>query len=370
MRHRPRVACACWTDAFWLTLWPLEGTTMKLKALLVSWRQLLAEPAYSLVVILGLAIAIAATYLIALLLNDRWLPDPAIPAPDHVVRMEFKGNMPGRTDDWFEYAPFVFREALLEAHAPITQAARVYNQELSVRAGERLSKTVVAFTDPDLVDLFGLKALPGDIGATLKRPDAVVLSTRAAERLFGSHRNDLIGQHVVLGGKDLAVGDIVPVQASNSKSEFDAVVGFDSPSSPIAGSGMEKAWYVINGHVFVRLADGATAPQLTVLMQSLFDHSPGTNEVPPEWRAGGRKTAFVRAVPLPRLQFDGAGSASYLVLYGALSSVALMMLGLAAINYVNLSSVRTLRRQREIAIRKSLGASPLRLTLQFITEST
>jgi putative ABC transport system permease protein len=105
-------------------------------------------------------------------------------------------------------------------------------------------------------------------------------------------------------------------------------------------------------------------------MQDLFDHSPGTTEAPPEWRAGGRKAAFVRAVPLPRLPFDGTFSAWYLMLYGALSATALMMLGLAAINYVNLSSVRTLGRQREIAIRKSLGASPLRLTLQFITESS
>jgi putative ABC transport system permease protein len=347
---------------------------MKLKALLVSWRQLRAEPAYSLVVILGLAIAIAATYLIALLLNDRWLPDPAVPAPNQVVRVEMKFNIPGRTDDWFDAAPYVFRDALLEAHGPIKQAARVFVEELSLRAGERLSKTVVAFTDPDLVDLFGLKALQGDIRTTLQKPDAIVLTTRAAERLFGSQRNDLIGQHVVNLGMNLVVGAIVPVQASNSEMQFDALVSLDSPSSMLAGSGMgipivEKSWTQTNGRVSVRLAEGATAPKATVFMQDILDRSPVNTQVPPEWRAVGRKIALVRAVPLPRVPFDGAGSASYLMLYGALSGVALMMLGLAAINYVNLSSVRTLGRQREIAIRKSLGASPLRLTLQFITES-
>jgi len=58
------------------------------------------------------------------------------------------------------------------------------------------------------------------------------------------------------------------------------------------------------------------------------------------------------------------------MLYSALSLMALTMLALAAINYVNLSSVRTLRRQREIAVRKSLGASPARLGLQFVLESS
>jgi putative ABC transport system permease protein len=346
---------------------------MKLKALLVAWRQLRAEPAYSSVVILGLAIAMTATYLIALLLHDRWLPDPAVPAPDQVVRMEMKINLPSYTTDWFDTAPYVSREALFQAHAPITQAARVFVHELGLRAGERLSKTQVAFTDPDLVDVFGLKALQGDIRATLQKPDEIVLSTKAAERLFGSPRNDLIGQHVVFRGKDLVVGAIVPVQATNSEMQFDALLSFDSPTSQLAGSGKgtfaEKSWHIPAGRIFVRLADDATAPQLTVLMQELFDHSPVDTDVPPELRAYGRMTSVVRAVPLPRLHFDGAGSASRLLLDGALSAVALMMLGLAAINYVNLSSVRTLGRQREIAIRKSLGASPLRLTMQFITES-
>lgn len=342
---------------------------MKLKDLRVSWRQLLAEPAYSLVVVLGLAIAIAATYLIALLLNNRWLPDPAVPAPERVARMEFKGNIPGRNDDWFSISPFVFATALREAKAPITQAARLLDSEQSLRAGERLSKTQVLFSDADLAPMFGLKALKGDLQAALSKPDTIALSTAAAERLFGAGQ-EALGQRVRMNNQDMTVVAVLPRQAANSELQFDALASFDSPTSGMAVSGMDKIWFAVAGRVFVRLADGASTAQLTQLMQDIFDRSPGTKEVPPEWSAGGRKSAYVRAVPLSRLPFDGAESSTRLMLYAALGSAATMMLGLAAINYVNLSSVRTLRRQREIAVRKSLGASPTRLAAQFVAESS
>lgn len=341
---------------------------MKLKDLRVSWRQLLAEPAYSLVVVLGLAVAIAAAYLIALLLNDRWLPDPSVPRPDRVVRLEFRGNIPGRNDDWFNAMPFVFRDALLEARAPVTAVARLNSTELGLRVGEQVSKNRVMFADPELVAIFGLKALSGDVQAALSKPDTVALTVSAAERLFG-RSSDVLGQRLRMRGQDMTVAAVLPRQASNSELDFDVLANFESPAAH-QQERLLKAWYYINGNVYARMADGASSAQLSTLMQSIFDRSPGTTEVPADWRAGGRKTAFVRAVSLPRLPFDGADSETRLLLYSALSAMALTMLGLAAINYVNLSSVRTLRRQREIAVRKSLGASPVRLGLQFVLESS
>ncbi len=341
---------------------------MKLSDLRVSWRQLLAEPAYSLVVVLGLAVAIAAGYLIAILLMDRWLPDPTVPAPDRVVRLEFKGNIPGRSDDWFDSSPYVFRDELLKDKAPVTQVTRVLDDELTLRAGERLSRVKIMFTDPDIEPMFGLKALQGDLKAALQKPDAIALTPVAAERLFG-RTTDIVGQRVRMRGQDVTVTAVVPVQAGNSQLEFDAIANFDSPSNGLDDRA-KKAWYTVSGRVFARLADGATPAQMSTLLQDMFDRSPGTRESPPEWSANGRKAGFMRATSLSRLPFDGARQSTSLMLYGALTAVAAAMLTLACINYVNLSSVRTLRRQREIAIRKSLGASPMRLAGQFITEST
>lgn len=340
---------------------------MKFKDLRVSWRQIVAEPAYSIVVIFGLAIAIAAAYLIALLLQDRWLPDPTVPAPQQVVRVEFKGNIPGRDDDWFDLAPFPLRDALIENKAPVTHAARVTGGESTLRAGDRLIRSTILFADPEIVPIFGLKPLQGDLSAALTKPDTIALTSKTAERVFGRGA-EVLGQRVRLSGRDFTVAAIVPNAAANRELEYDAIVSFLSPASGTAAQ--LGAWYMVGGRVYARMADGATTAQLSGLLQDIFDRSPGTRETPPDWSANGRKAGFARAVSLTRIPFEGAGQQTHLMLYSALSVVAAAMLGLAAINYVNLSSVRTLRRQREIAIRKSLGASPLRLAAQFIAESS
>ena len=202
---------------------------MKLKDLRVSWRQLVAEPAYSVVVILGLAIAIAAAYLIALLLQNRWLPDPSVPAPEQVVRLEFKINIPGRNDDWFDVMPFPFRDALLENKAPVTQVARVLFGESGLRSGDRLSKNRIMFADADIVPMFGLKSLQGDLASALKKPDTIALTVMAADRLFG-RSTDLLGQRVRVSGQDLTVAAILPNQATNSQLAFDAVISLTHPS--------------------------------------------------------------------------------------------------------------------------------------------
>lgn len=340
---------------------------MRFKDLRVSWRQIVAEPAYSLVVIVGLAIAIAAAYLIALLLQNRWLPDPAVPAPQQVVRVEFKGNIPGRDDDWTNLTPFPLRDALIENKAPVTYVARMTSGESTLRAGDRLSRQTILFADADIVPIFGLKPLQGDLVAALTKPDNIALTGRAAEGLFG-RTTEVLGQRVRLSGRDFTVAAIVPSAPTNSELEYDAIVSFSSPASGVAS--ILGHWYMLGGRVYARMTEGATTAQLSAQLQDIFDHSPGTRESPPELSANGRKAAFVRAVSLPRIPFDGARQQTRLILYSALSVVAVAMLGLAAINYVNLSSVRTLRRQREIAIRKSLGASPLRLAAQFIAESS
>ncbi|MEI8324083.1 MAG: ABC transporter permease [Betaproteobacteria bacterium] len=341
---------------------------MKFKDLRVSWRQIVAEPAYSIVVIFGLAIAIAAAYLIALLLQDRWLPDPTVPEPKQVVRVEFKGNIPGRDDDWFDRTPFPFRDALIQNKAPVTQVTRVVSQDTSLRAGDRLSRNTILAADSDVVPLFGLKPLHGDLVTALKKPDTIALTVKTAERLFG-RSTEVLGQRVRLSGHDLTVAAILPAPAANSELAYDAIVSFDSPVSGIPDD-LKKRWYLVAGRVYARLADGATTAQLSTMLQDVFDRSPGTRETPSTWSANGRKAAFVRAVSLTRIPFEGARQQTRMMLYSALSVVAAAMLGLAAINYVNLSSVRTFRRQREIAVRKSLGASPLRLATQFIAESS
>jgi len=334
----------------------------------VGWRQFVADPGYTAVIVLGLSAAIACCYLVAQVVFNEVLPDPDVPDPAHVVNIEFRGNIPGQQDDWFDQAPFVFGTMLRQAGAPVSAIARSLDgQDFLVHAGAHSARLGIEFADPDFVDIFGLRTSAGDVRAALARPDAIALTEASARGLFPD--GDAIGRRVTVRGHVLTVAALVAARAQVGESPHDVYVGFDSPVCPVDAD-MRSAWYAMQGKVFARVARGFKAEDVGVAAQSLFDNGPGAKNVPAEWSANGRKAAFLRATPLTRQYLDGGrgGHARAMQLL-ALAGGAALMLALAVVNYVNLTSVRTLARAREIAVRKTLGASPWRLTAQFMFES-
>ena len=339
---------------------------MRLLDLRVAARQMRAEPLNAAMLIGGLALALAACYLLTVLLGERLRPDPALHDPERIVLIDFHGNMPGRQEDWFLGAPFVFKQALQEAQAPLTLLTRTADDTLTLRQGNRRLRASVTAADASLVELFSLRALQGDLQAALSRPDAIVLTKALAQRLFGSAA--ALGRSVDIGPHRLSVTAILPQPSSQSLLRAEAFVSFDSPAAGIDEE-TRTAWFQINGKVFARLAPGASTEQVGAIAQSLLDHSPVMTQLPADWTAGGRKAAFMRALPVTQLPFEGRAGRQRLTVLSALGLVAGLLLSLALLNYVNLSSVRTLSRQREIAVRKSLGISPPRLLLQFAVEA-
>ncbi|WP_310388748.1 ABC transporter permease, partial [Roseateles sp.] len=339
---------------------------MTLKDLRVGWRQLGAEPLSAAVLIGSLALALAACYLLAVLLGERFNPDPALHAPKRIVLIDFHGNMPGRQEDWFLGAPFVFKQALQEAKAPLSLLTRTSEDTPTLRQGERRLRAHLMAADASLVELFNLRSLQGDLTAALSRPDTIALTEALAQRLFGSAV--ALGRSVDVGAQRLTVAAILPQPSSRSLLRAEAFVSFDSPAAGIDEE-TRTAWFQINGQVFARLAPGASTEQVGAIAQSLLDHSPVMTQLPADWTAGGRKAAFMRALPITQLPFEGRAGRQRLMVLSALGGVAGLLLCLALMNCVNLSSVRTLSRQREIAVRKSLGISPPRLLLQFAVEA-
>jgi len=339
-----------------------------LKDLRVGWRQFIADPGYTAVIMLGLSVAIACCYLVAQVVFNEVLPDPDVPDPAHVVNIEFRGNIPGQQEDWFDQAPFVFGTTLRQAGAPVSAISRSLDgEDFLVHAGARSARLGLEFADPDLIDIFGLRASAGDVRAALARPDAIALTEASAHGLFPD--GDALGKTVTVRGRALTVVALVAARAQATESRHDGYVSFDSPVCPVDAD-TRTAWYSMQGKVFARVARGFKPEDVTVAAQSLFDNGPGAKSVPAPWSAGGRKAAFLRATPLTRQYLEGGrGGHARAVQLLALAGGAALMLALAVVNYVNLTSVRTLARAREIAVRKTLGASPWRLTAQFMFES-
>jgi putative ABC transport system permease protein len=342
------------------------------KDLRIGWRQIVADPAYSAVILLGLAVAVACCLLTMQVLFNQILPDPEMPEPSRVVNFEFRGNESNQEDSWFDQAPFVLATALRENHAPLTAITRSLDgHQYVAHVGERQWRLGFEFADPEAIDVFGLRAVAGDLRAAFVRPDAVALTMAAARRVFPA--GDALGRTITVKNHVLTVVAIT-TDRQRGESEWlqDAFVGFDSAINHVDAD-TRTSWGSIQGEVFARLAPGATAAQLGAAAQSLYDASPqGRHEV--QGPAQGKpedKSPVLRAMPMTdRYLSGGMGGRHRSRQFFALAGAALLTLGLAVANYINLTSVRTLGRAREIAVRKTLGASPWRLTLQFVAEST
>ncbi len=329
----------------------------------VARRQMAAAPLHTLASLGGLALALAACLLLATLIAERLLPDRLLQDPDRIVLIDFKGNMPGRQEDWFLRTPFAFHDALQQAHAPLTDLGRYTEVRRTLRLNERGPldegrEVRVAAMDPALARLFALRSVQGDALAALSRPDRIVVTEAFARRSFG--RAEVLDQPVSLGRHTLTIGAVVASPSPRHPVQAELMVNFDSPAAGLSQE-LKTAWFFMNGQVWGRLAPGASAAQIGTLAQSLLDRSPVIAQLPPDWVADGRKAAFMRALPLSERAFEGRVGQTQRQVLTALMGAAVLLCVLALVNAVNLGGVRMLQRQREIAIRKSLGASPASL---------
>ena len=332
-----------------------------LKELRIGWRQFIADPGYTTVVVGGLSVAFAACLLAGQIVFNDVLPDPEVPEPGRVVTLESNGDI------WREQAPFVLAGAMRQPGVPVSAVARSLDgSTLPVHAGERSARLGFVFCDPDLVDIFGLRASAGDLRAALKRPDAIALTQASARKLFPD--GDALGKSVIVHSHAMTVLAVVPARPRLFQSAGDAFASIDSPAANV-GAEMRTDWHWTQGNVFARVAPGFEPADVGAAAQALFEKGPGRSALASE-RRQSLKHDDLRATPLPRQYLHGAEGRSHAVLLLGMAGGAGLMLALAAANYVNLTSVRTLTRSREIAVRKTLGANPWRLTAQFLLEST
>jgi len=350
-----------------------------------AWRQLRADPGPAALVVAGLALGLALTLLTASFLQDTLWPDGSLPAHERLAVFEWRVRGPGgSTTEWFGDVPAVpLHAALRDTGAPVEAMSRVLFTQLPARAidaqgVQRSTRLVIALADPEVQALFGLQPLAGDLAAALASPEAIALTAETAEKLFGT--TQALGRSFTLAlppdpeGRTpamsftLTVKAVLPTPNLNGTLAYGALAGFLAPAAK-AYLARSDFWFRGSGRLFVRLQSGATAEHLGRLAQGLIDAQPVPPGFPADFLKGGGKLAYLRAMPVDDVGLHGAGSPERRLQLGSLAAAAAGVLSLALINFVNLWSVRTLKRQREIGLRKSLGAGAGQLALQFFAEA-
>lgn len=355
---------------------------MKLNDFRIGWRTLVQEPAYSLVVILGLGIGLAASLLLFGFVHYSWQYNAAVPDVDHVYIVKHRANIDPRAPS-YELAPLFLRAVAQKTQGVAVAVAfmpsRPNETGFTVSIGGKLSQLASVTATPGFAGLLGLQAVHGNLDAALDKPDTIVVTEEAALRLFGDA--DAVGRLVQVEGKAARVGAVIRTPPANTTIPFEMLLGvnsvlMDKNVRDEMNTGNE-GW---PAKLLIRVHPGASLAEITASLQQAVDTSPQVQKLPAEMkqRLGQRKVIDVALSPLRDAYFDvdvegnfiaATGDRANRTVVAGLGAIAVLILALAAINYVNLAAVRVLRRQREVAMRKVLGASMRQVVLQLLAES-
>ena len=362
----------------------MTGRIMKLQDFRVGLRILVKDPVYSLVAILGLGVGLAVCLLLLGYARYSWQYDAQVPDADNVYIVKHRDNL-ALGSPWYDQAPLLLLTAARGAPGVTSASGYLTWFPLTVEVNGQLHKLNSLTALPGFAELMGLQVSKGDLTEALSRPDSFAMTEQAAIRLFGT--TDVLGRTLLLRLDAIDQNRSTARIAAILREPANTTIPFDTLNGPSLGlipqvhrveirSG-ESAW---PSNLLIHVRSGASLNAVTETLQQAVDRAPAVQEMQREIRnrLGGRKIMDIKLSRLRDEYFDHEIAANFLsrqvdrgdsTVVAALVVIAILILALAAINYVNLATIRVIRRQREIAMRKVLGTSRGRLALQFIAES-
>ncbi|MFH2107359.1 MAG: ABC transporter permease [Chrysiogenia bacterium] len=345
----------------------------------VTFRNLSRSKGYTLITLSGLAIGFAACLLAFLYIQDELSYDRYNDKSERIFRFATRMVREGKEINIVGAGSPVAR-TMIEEFPEVENAVRFREEgSIKVKVGATVFREKkVIYSDPSFFDIFSVPLLKGDRKAVLTAPRTVVLSQTTAEKYFGM--TDPVGKTLHIDEKDdWQVSGVFADIPRTSHFHFDFIVSFstlDMASDPSMSS-----WMSFNFQTYLLLRPGASASDLEAKLPLLF----ATHLAPEikqfmgisldDFMTKAKMKLDYSLQPLAAIhlhsnynagEFEANSDIKYIYLF---SAVSLFILILAIINFINLSTARSVSRAKEVGLRKVLGSFRLDLVKQFLTES-
>ncbi|GGB17108.1 ABC transporter permease [Puia dinghuensis] len=326
--------------------------------LTVAIRNFFRQKTYSFLNVLGLSLGIACILLLGLHVKEELSYDKNFPKHDRIYRVV--------STEWSKSSPPLAGE-MMKYFPQISTTARFSGAGQNVWHTTDGKKGVMQgyFADSSVMQVFDLQTVLGDPFSALSIPGSIVLTRSAAFRFFG--KADPIGQKLVFDDKnDLFVKAVIEDLPANTHLHFDYLIPMHSFYNP--GAVQNRNWMF--GWTYILLRHPEDIQKVNARLKDFY--TAYRHDMSPTDAAADAAKARLQPITDIHLHSDliqEMGPNSNILYIYIFIAVAILIGLIAGINFVNLFTTQALKRLKEIAVRKVLGAARWQITGQFLGEA-
>ena len=328
----------------------------------LTFRTLWKSKLYSAINIVGLAVGIACAILIVLWIVDEYSYDAHLPKTDRLHQVYVNATFDGKVNTW-QSVPLPTYDAVKSADLSITNSVVTgWGSDHLLTVGDVRIIQEGLFVSEEFLDMFQFPLLVGDGSVVLDDPTAIVITRSTAIALFKDA--DPIGQFVRIDDEhELQVSGILEDLPEQSFFQFNYLLPwkFREQINPWVVENRDN-WGNYSFQVFLEVDLAENQSKADLAIRDLLTKN-GQTDI--------ERSLFLHPLPKWRLYstFEHGKIAGGMIDYVQLfSAIALLILIIACINFMNLSTARSEKRMREVGIRKSVGATRFQIIRQFIGE--
>jgi putative ABC transport system permease protein len=332
-------------------------------------RGFIKQKGYSFLNVFGLAIGIACFILISFYIEDEYRYDRMHSKAERIYRIHeiFEADGVGERS---ASQPFPLAEALVNDHGrQVLSAVRFFNFQSPTLAlstvdhKKEFNEPRLFFVDSTLFDIFDFQLIKGDPKTALNDAKSILLTESMAKKYFGDE--DPIGKFLTFqGNTNLAVTGILSDVPLNTHFQFDFLVSFETLREFYNGT-IPDSWYWNPCWTYLLLKDRSDVPSLQAALPSFVQ------KYFPEFIRNDVTLELFALTDIhlkSNMDYEIQPNSSITTVY-VFASIAIFVLLIACINFINLSTARASKRAKEVGMRKTLGSQKLQLVGQFLFES-
>ncbi|MEO1261560.1 MAG: ABC transporter permease [Bacteroidota bacterium] len=336
----------------------------------ISFRNLWKQKGFTFINLTGMAVGMACCFMLLIYVNHEMHYDEHHPNVDRLYRVNYHASF-GGTERIIGAIPSPLAPLMRQDFPQIEQIARMYYRSISVRsvdASENFEIEGTVFADSTIQQLFGFDFVKGNPEEALEQPFSVVLSKETADIIFGD--SEPMGQQLLLANRGpFTVTGVLRDQPDDSEVQFDMLVPYRNMADVEPDYARASIEYVttrnfIASHsvTYVLLKEDADPAGVDAGMIPFMERY-GHKEVIDNQRF---KLFPVKEV---HLAASATGETSPMTFLRFFIAIGFLILLIACINFINLSTATYLNRTKEVGVRKVLGARRQSLIGQFLGET-